>query len=351
MILGKLRGEDMERIVCTSSHCDKYDYALAAFSGVLTGLLDAFFVGAPGDSLLGNYVDSLVDKKIVQFARMVFDIDRHTGKNTQRKAPDTVSSAIGYLERRFKVNYDARFASDLIGGGRLHGMTPTNHHLRSLAHSPDIVGLFFSLLDQFTNRTTIVDEGRLIRLEPADGSYVLYGSNVVTKVACGVINWLGHIMSDVGGSSGTRGHSGKRGMGIPIPGFELFQFARLNKNEEIKGLATLTEQMFAKGYDLRFGVTMAIPVAINDILVRLFWTVRERYQYHSDWKKILRMNSDKRFIRMSLVSAGCFSIVDVGDAAIRSEGNLLAFALRVNYAGLCKLAMAGYREMEAKLFY
>lgn len=328
------------------SGCDKYDYAMAAFSGVLTGLFDAFFVGKPGDTVLGEWTDSKVDNAVLRFSQMIFGIDKTNHNNSSKKKPNDIASAIGYLERRFKVNYDARFASDLIGGEVLTDFTPSSHHLKSLAHCPDIVGLFFSILDQFTNKTTIINDGKIIRLESVNGNIVVYGNNIVAKLICGIINWIGHLISDMSGSSGTRGHKESRGMGIPIPGFELFQFSNCSRNEEVKALAKLTEKMYLNGYDMRFGIAMSIPVIGNDIMVKVFWALRERYQYKENWKSIIKKaKNDKRLLRMAFVSAGCFSLVDIGEAYIRSEGNLLLFALRINYVGICKFAFAGYREV------
>lgn len=47
-----------------------------------------------------------------------------------KKAPDNIASAIGYLERRYKVNYDARYAKDLVMGDKVLNMSAKNHHLK-----------------------------------------------------------------------------------------------------------------------------------------------------------------------------------------------------------------------------
>ena len=333
------------------SGCDKYDYAIAAFSGVVSGLIDSFFVGEPGNSKLGKMTDKVVDDMIVKFAKIVYKADKiASNKDTKRKEPSSIASAIGYLEQRFKVNYDARFPSDLKNGDLLRGFNPSSHHLKSLAHCPDIVGLFFSILDQFTNKTSVVNNGHIYRLESINCRSELRGNNILSKVICGIVNWFGHLISDIGGSSGTRGHENKRGMGIPIPGFELFQFVGKNHENEMKGIAKFTEQMFLKGYDARYGIAMAIPVILNDMITKMFWAFRERYVFNKSWKDIvLSTKTNKRLTRMQIVSSGCFSLVDIGDAAIRSEGNLLLFALHVNYVGLCKFAFAGYREISIRI--
>ena len=54
----------------TSAKCDKYDYLIAAFSGISAGIIDIFFVGLPENSELCNFTDKQADK-IVKISGMV----------------------------------------------------------------------------------------------------------------------------------------------------------------------------------------------------------------------------------------------------------------------------------------
>jgi len=333
------------RFATYQSECDKYDYAMAAFSGVVSSLIDSFFVQSPLYSPLGNITDQAIDNLVIKFSRWVYRLDEKQ-KRISRKEPNTIASAIGFLEDRFRTNYDARYGKDLIGGEQLKHFYPGNHHLKSLAHCPDIVGLFFSILDQLTDKTTVVNSVGIARLSSKATGISLGERDFVSKIIVGVARWIGHMMSDVAGSSGTRGHAGKRGSGIPIPGFELFQFAVSNPKIEEKSLARFTDLMFQNGYDFRFGITMSIPVMVNQALTTLLWGIRQKFCYHRTWKDIFfSIQSDGRLARMQLVSAGCFTLVDISDAALRSHGQLMLFALHLNYVGICKFAFAGYREI------
>lgn len=109
------------------------------------------------------------------------------------------------------MNYDQRHSADVEN---LFDMSTRNHHMMSLAHSPDLVGLFFSLLNQFTSTSSFIAEGQLVTIR--SDTYELQGGNFVAKLFCGIANWFGHIMSDIAGSSGSRGNSG-RGAGVVIP--------------------------------------------------------------------------------------------------------------------------------------
>ena len=48
----------------TEAKCDKYDYLIAAFSGMSAGIIDIFFVGMPGNSALGNWTDIQADNLV-----------------------------------------------------------------------------------------------------------------------------------------------------------------------------------------------------------------------------------------------------------------------------------------------
>ncbi len=327
------------------SGCDRYDYAIAAFSGIASGIIDMLLVKSPQDSVIGEKIDAVVDNAVIKFANFVYISDKNSCKK-----PTSVASAIGYLERRFKVNYDARYPGDLIGNEDLSGFNALNHHIRGLAHYPSLIGMFFSILDQITQETSVINNGRIVRLKSSSGAVYLVGNNIISKILCAIINWFGHLMSDVAGSSGTRGHIGKRGMGIPIPGFELLQFSGKNKNKEICNLADLAENMFLNGYDFRYGIAMSLPVLINDMITKFFWVIRERYEFAESWSNIIyKMQKNKRLLRMKFVSSGCFMTVDAGDALIRSKGNLLVFALHINYVGFVKFAFDGYKEIAIRL--
>ena len=62
----------------------------------------------------------------------------------------------------------------------LFDMNTRNHHLMSLAHSPDVIGLFFSILNQFTSTATFVADGKLITI--ATDTYELQGGNFISKI-------------------------------------------------------------------------------------------------------------------------------------------------------------------------
>lgn len=187
-------------------HCDRYDYLAAAACGAMAGLVDIFLGSSPADSALSGWTDEQVDHAVMKFAD-------YCGWSPRLGKEDSVASAIGFLEKKYPVNYDQAYAT---GSDAIFDMSTKNHHLKSLGHAPDIVGLFFSIQNQFTETSTFISDGQLITIK--SDPIEMQGGDLISKLFCGVANWFGHIMSDVAGSSGASG----RGSGLAIPFYELF---------------------------------------------------------------------------------------------------------------------------------
>ncbi|MDE5741725.1 MAG: hypothetical protein K2H90_04680, partial [Oscillospiraceae bacterium] len=310
--------------------CDKYDYLTAVGCGALAGIIDIFAVGSPNDSALGKWTDSQVDNCVLKFAKMI---------DKDGKVKDgNIASAIGFLEKKFKVNYDQRNSTDV---GNLFQMGAKNHHMKSLAHSPDIVGLFFSILNQFTSTASFLNDGQLITIQT--DTYELVGKNWIAKIFCGTANWFGHLMSDIAGSSGGRGAAnGGRGSGIVMPLFELFglcNFGKFNIGKDRQDLATLVTRVFQEGYDLRFGITMAIPVLVCDLLIRLIWALRRFFQYKKPIKECIPTAQHDDLRVMLIIGNGTLCVIDGADALIRSGGgaDLFTFFTHLNLVAWCRL--------------
>ena len=194
--------ESLETVNKLTPECDKLDYILSASCGALCGVIDIFLVGKPGESPVGDITDKWFEERTKDFAKLCGWKDTDKG----------LSSAIAYLEKKFKIPYDQRGAGD--AASFVFDLNPTNHHFKSLGHNPTLLGLFFSILDQFCtpNQSHFVTDGELIALQNADPGFELRGSNVPSKLFCAFVNWFGHLISDMSGSSGSKG----RGMGIPV---------------------------------------------------------------------------------------------------------------------------------------
>lgn len=323
--------------------CDKYDYLAAAFCGGMAGLIDILFVGAPGESALGTFSDKAADAAVKKFASL-------TGWRPRPGKEDSVVSAIGFLERNFSVNYDQRYSADV---GDAFYMTTKNHHFKSLSHAPDPVGLFFSILDQFMHTASFVDHGQLIRIDTSDQESPLRGGNALAKIFCGFCNWLGHIASDVAGSSGGRGN-GLRGTGVPVPFMELFQFCdfgSLQVDKDRQTLAVVMTRVFQEGYDARFAGAMAVPVILEELLIRAFWAFRRHYQKGYAWKDCLPSAKHADLRLMLLVGNSVLCFFDLADATVRSGfgTNMVVFFLHLNLVAWARLIMLVLKELVIRL--
>ena len=335
------------------ANCDKYDYMLAATCGALAGIIDICFVSFKLDSTksgrvvasdngaLNNSADKFVDKAVTKFAKLMGwkgqNIDGSEVKNYEN-----VKSAIGYLERKFVVGYDH---ADTQAVNYKFKMLKINHHIKNLEHSPDLVGLFFSILGQFTNNAHFISSGKLVTIDK-NKSCELQGHDFVSKIYCGFANWLGHLFSDMAGSSGAKG----RGTGVPIPFYSLLQFldfGKFNINDKDKSsFATACVMAFQEGYDMRHGIAMAVPVMICELLTRLMYSVKQKFYHLKSWTDSLPSMNKPEMVRMLLVSHGTLSLIDAGHAGLKSGGNLVAFIMQSNVIAYARFATVALKEVK-----
>ena len=199
-----------------TNHADEIDYRVAVASGVLSGLIDAFFV----DDFSLEKAHELGSEKTNNFIVKIAQKKGYKG--------DDLYGAVKYLEDKFPIAADK--ATVDFGGG-------LQHHLRDFSHHPTPIGLFFSLLTQFTNKvygTDVAGVFKVVDLKKED--LILVGKNFPEKVTFGVINWFFHMVSDMAGSSSSI-LDGKSGTGLPGPLVSLLKeisalpiFKNLNEN-------------------------------------------------------------------------------------------------------------------------
>lgn len=346
--------ETLDTIKALTPECDKLDYILAASSGALCGLLDVSLIGKPGESPIGTVTDQWYGERVIDFAKRYSDTD------ADKIA--TLKDAIIALEDKYKVPYDQSVGGDVFK--ELLNITPKNHHFKSLPHNPTLMGLFFSILNQFDNTSDFVSEGLRITLKNSDSRFELQGHDVPSKIFSGIANWVGHLVSDVSGSQSSKG----RGMGIPAPILAwtndvivIKDKLKIPASEFDKAVSDLAIKMFEKGYDIRFATGQLIPVFVNEMTVRLLYAVRRLLKYFADTPKEARTTtllwrrcepfSNATVKRMLTVAHGTFCVVDTADAAIRGvvtgEGtfNLMEFCLRLNVAGIGRFTISLYGEV------
>lgn len=321
--------------------CDKYDYIAAVACGAMGGIIDIFGVGMPDEKILGKWTDQQVDKAVMIFAKKM-------GWNQKNEKQNNVHNAIKYLENKYVVNYDQRRTIDVNGAFKISAKM---HHMMSLGHSPDIIGLFFSILNQFTMTSSFIADGQLITIE--SDTFELKGGNFIMKIMCGIANWFGHLMSDIAGSSGNH----NRGMGITMPFYEFFGFCNFGKfkvGEERKTLAEIAQMAFTyqenknspvMSYDFRFGMTQAIPIVVTELTIRLIWALRRHFQYHKSFKECIPSSRNEDLRVMLLIGNGTLCVMDGIDAGVKSGGNFLMFFMRMNLCAWVRFAVLALKEV------
>ena len=343
--------ETTKSIKALTPECDKTDYILSVSSGALCGFMDVFLVGKPGESPIGDLTDKWFENRTRDFARRCGWNDTGEGK---------LSSAIRYLENKFRVPYDQSMGNAATD---VFNIKPKNHRFKSLSHNPSLLGLFFSILDQFNNTSHFVSEGELITLYYTGESFELQGHNIPSKLFCAFCNWFGHLISDMSGSSTRKG----RGMGIPSPLWiwmnDIIAIKRellIPASEFDKNFNKLAMEIYRKGYDARFQTAQIIPVFINEIIVRMFYSVRRAIQFFSNTEKESRTFSSMwkacepfsnvTVKRMLTVAHGTFCLVDIGFATIQGfkagggSFNVKEFVMRLNIIGVGRFTISLYGE-------
>lgn len=354
--------ETIDSLNKIKTECDKLDYILAASSGALCGIIDIFLVGKPNESKLNDLTDKWFEDRVKDFAKW---------NHPEHKKFDNLSSAIRWLEERYKIPYDQS-----VGGSIFKdyiNLTPSNHHFKSLGHNPSLLGLFFSILNQFENTSNFVSNGEFITLSNNDNKFELIGNDFISKVFCGLVNWLGHLFSDVSGSSGSA-LKDNRGMGIPSPFWTwtndiivIKKELNISPTEFDKTINDLAIKIFEEGYDIRFQTTQVIPVFINELLVRLIYSIRRLLLYfkkvNKEERNFKRMwiscepFSNNTVKRMLTVAHGTFCLIDLGDSVVMgfTKGggsfNAVEFVMRLNIAGLGRFAISLYGEGYRSISY
>lgn len=350
-----------------TNHADGIDYMVAVASGVLAGIIDIVFVEDFSLEKANEWGNEKTNNFVVKIAQK------------QGYKGDDLYGAAKFLEEKYPIAADK--ATPGFGGG-------LQHHIRDFSHHPTPIGLLFSFLTQFTHKvygTDVAGFFQVVELKEKD--LILVGKNFPEKITFGVINWFFHMVSDMAGSSSSI-LDGRVGTGLPGPLLSLLKeisvlpiFRKLNKdgykefsvwiqrlfNGTLLGKRDENKKLIPLKFDLRteIGVAQqlgkqAVPVIINECIVRGFYFIRRFYMELRDnnvakvsdikninWENTLPFKN-RTVIRMLTISIGTMTAIDLADAAIesavKSGGVGPAFVsnmlVKVNFVGVGRFAIA-----------
>lgn len=425
-----------------TNHADGIDYTVAVGCGVLTGLIDVFFVGEfdfsgsrekvgeKFNQLITKKANELREKEVKQKTEEAIEKAKQTAKekgkilsdeeinkikenfNKKLEEPLSTDKSIKFLEERFnipsdsvyeKLNEDINEKIKMIVEEAKDRGTPLSndeikklkekmktkishdtHHLDDLTHHPSVLGLAASIAQQFGADAIFQNrDGKIIHIKVEQVKTVrrgndtieirLIGDDLRSKLICGTVNWIMHLLSDMAGSSSSVA-KGNDGMGLPGPILTLLKEVAMipginNTSLPQKCYELFTQnQDFLDGYklDLRSELAIgaeigkqAIPVFINSVFIRCFYFVRHfAHEVKAnngfnglDVRQALKNSmpfKNRTVVRMLTISLGTFEAIDLGDAAIRGAiksggtlpGFLANFVLRVNFVGVGRFAIA-----------
>ena len=421
--------DDIDRL---TSSADGWDCLLAACSGVITGLIDAFFVGEFDLNSTKNNIDQKFNDIITKKAREIEENEKNqeieeaiqkARKKAEEKGTtlntDKINEITNSINQNFEKKYDinkkieraiekAKEKGEIIDNNKIEEITNTvknnelarsirkleekfgipsdsvyqesgdgisskSHHLDDLAHHPTIIGWLASILTQFTGNAYFQNKyGTNIKIKAMavktgkDGIEIrLIGEGIKEKLFCGTINWLWHLVSDMAGSNSSA-KKGNYGMGLPGPILSMLKelamfFPFVNKTalpQILNDLFTKDEFRFDLRSELALGIEVgkqAIPVMINEAIVRAFYFIRrliveikEKRDIHKiEWKNTIPFNN-RTIVRMMTIATTTFTVTDLADAAIRgvinSGGTVAGFCsqllLRINFVGVGRCVIA-----------
>lgn len=323
-------------------------------------------------------------------------------KNTdsQNGTSKALKRAIEKLEHVFKI------PSDNLSSDKLR------HHLEDFAHHPTLFGLFAAIIGQLFRCGVFVDDDgkwsiKIQKFEDIDKKEMLKFwipiiiSGILTwllflaksknkekidekipkpiqKIIIALVqvpaaisileianNWLGHLASDMAGSSTSAG-KGNDGMGIPGLFVSILKEISSIPLLKLTLLPKVVDEIYTQNrFDMRDEIAVlseserqAIPVLLNDVIVRTFYFVRhlilEIKTNNNDlklvnWKNTIPLNN-RTIVRMMTIASGTFTACDLADAAIRSAVKNAGqienpafwkdFILRVNFVGVGRFVIA-----------
>ena len=280
---------------------DRWDYAIAGGCGLFAAMLDLLFVKAPA-------------KPTTEWTKEVDGVfNGWVQQGFNRLLPPDVSGELGRLNTIGGA--DSSTVAQLLGAppGTL---SPRGHRLRSLSHDP-ILGFLFGVLDMQRGTCTVIENGGLniyqTTKEPVDGSlFQLLG------------RLFGHLLSDVNAPSAT----GNRGMGLPAPFMGILRmFDSLPVGDSNLGRQI---DMYANGYDFRQFVVTSIPVLIMEVMMRVFYAVKQVKRAGAPLGEALMdtmpLKMNPRFRMMLAMAYGTVASVNGAKVYITQE------ILNLNYA-------------------
>ena len=294
---------------------DRWDYSIAGGCGLVAAMLHLLCVNAPASPTAKwtKEVDGV-------FNRWVQEAFNHFLSPEVSRELSRLNSIGGA---------DASAVAQLVGAPP-RSLNPRNHRLRALSHDP-VLGFLFGVLDMRRGTCTVVNDGRLTihpaRSQPVDGSlFTLLG------------RLFGHLLSDVNAPSS----QGNRGMGLPAP---LMGVLRMFDGLPVgdSDLGKQVEYWYVNGYDFRQFCATSIPVLIMEVMMRVFYAVKQVKLNGASLGEALvetmPMKMNPRFRMMLVMAHGTVAAVNGARVYVTRD------MLNLNYTAWLALVWNGFHAV------
>lgn len=386
--------DELDRYTCKA---DKSDYAFAIGSGLVWSVCDSLILS---DITIYNKDIGISHENV---NRLIGKVAKYYGCDSNR-----LNKQIEFLEKAFKVPNDAAYVN-------IPGISHKEHHLADLAHHPTPIGLIASIIAQMLRIGIFVNNDgdihfKLLKVSDEEIKNGLIKERIIATILTGILNWIvdiaenkyeedneeeipeaikklshliastpeiieivkcannwiGHIVSDMGGSKSTAGH----GMGVPgvfisllyeissIPPFNKSGLLDFLNNLYVKNKLDLRKEL-AMSANLSMLKDQSITVALNEITIRLAFMLGRLCDEITDngikninWNNVMPFNN-RTLDRMLMISFMAFNVVDITDSAVRaaieSRCNLALFSskfvARYNLVGAGRVALTIVKEV------
>lgn len=289
---------------------DRYDVAICASAGILSGMIDLLLVGIPQktpDGLKGrplsNYVRDWFDKKFPE-------------DEMEKLANSKVS----------KVPYDAQDNRNTTE--YVQGLSAYYHRLLSLGHDP-LLGLLFGVMDILTGRMTTIDKTGKIVLQVMGNYADRKESDVFVAIAKQII----HFKSDITTS-----------MGLPAPMMALFNLLQFGSiGEEEQTIAEIVQEMYFEGYDFIHFCSMSIPAIIIEVVIRLGYGIKRIKEGNTIKESIpFSLNSEKHPKLATMLFIGHSATTAINTGKVYFTKNPMA----INYPQWIAFAKYSYSQLK-----
>lgn len=289
---------------------DKTDIAISAVAGIVGAAVDILMVGIPQKGPEGLKAGSLSD-----FIRKKFD--EVFPEAEMKKLANSKAS---------KVPYDAQDNRNTII--HVEGLSAYYHRLLSLGHDP-LLGFVVGVFDIMAGRMTTIDKTGNIVSQVMEN----YADRKESDIFAALAKQITHFKSDIVTS-----------MGVPAPlmgVFNLFQFGSIGEYEQT--VAEIVQGMYYEGYDFIHFCSLAIPVMITEVIVRISYAVkriREGNRVRDSIPFSLDRNKHPKLATMLFIAHSGATAINAGKVYFTKN------PMAINYPQWIAFAKYSYKQLK-----